>query len=116
MGFDRPQLQEVSLNAFCQAAHLRDRISREAYKYVLYPWQFALQYIHLTTQSRAGLCLRQLISSSPLSRTDISTVLTFVGYIEDCKPDSACERYRYYVIPTRCTAIHISRLEIRALD
>ncbi|CRL30845.1 unnamed protein product [Penicillium camemberti] len=34
--FNRPQLRELSLNAFCQAENLCNRRSREAYKYVLY--------------------------------------------------------------------------------
>lgn len=68
MGFNRFQLRELSLNAFYQAEHLRNRRSRVVYKYVLYPQLFAPQFIHLTTQSRAGLCRRQLISSSPLNQ------------------------------------------------
>ena len=41
-------------NVCSLAEHVRDR-SREAYKYVLFPQQFVLQYYHLATQSRAGL-------------------------------------------------------------
>ncbi|KAL2698230.1 hypothetical protein AAEP93_010940 [Penicillium crustosum] len=44
-------LKEVPLNAFYQAEHLRNRMSREVYKYVLYPRQFALRFIHLTAKS-----------------------------------------------------------------
>jgi hypothetical protein len=54
---------EVSPNAVYQAAHLRERTSREVYKHVVCPRQFALRFIHLTLQSRAGLCLSHLISS-----------------------------------------------------
>jgi hypothetical protein len=68
MGFNRPQLREVSLYAFYRAEHLRNRRSRKVYKYVLYPRQSALQLIHLTPQSRAGVCLRHSISSSPLNQ------------------------------------------------
>lgn len=40
--------------------------SREVYKYVLYPRQFALHFDHLTTQSRAGLVPEALDKFSPL--------------------------------------------------
>jgi hypothetical protein len=80
MGFKRPQLREVS-STLC-AKLVSDR-SREVYKYVPYPRQFALQSIQLTLQSRAGLCLVHLISSPLSSSTGLSNVVTFIGYIVD---------------------------------
>ena len=56
----RHGLQQASLrigivsNVCSLAEHVRDR-SREVYKYVLSPQQFALQFYHLAMQSRAGL-------------------------------------------------------------
>jgi len=83
MGFRRPQLREVSFNAFYQAMHLRDRMSREDYKYVLYPQQFALQFDHLTTQTRASFVPEAFDKFFPFDPVLNSAVLTFIEYIMD---------------------------------
>jgi hypothetical protein len=98
--------------SFYQAAHLPDRMRREAYKYVLYPGKIGSTIYSPDSAKSSRPVSESPDKFSPLTQNRISTVLTFIAYIEDCKPDSACERYRYCVIPTRCTAIHISRLKM----
>ena len=80
MGFRRLQLREVS-STLCTKL-VSDR-SREAYKYVLFPRQFALQFDHLATQVRAGFVSEAFDKFFPFDPVLISAVLTFIEYIVD---------------------------------
>ena len=110
-GFQQASIRIGVLQCLLPSKHLRNRRSREPYKYVPCALQFALQFIHLTTQSRAGLCPRHSIgyplwSSTKIRCTDF--------YRIHHGPASQTVPVRD-MISTRCTPIHASRSKIRVL-
>ena len=83
MGFNRPQLRELSLNVSYQAAHFGDRMSREVYKYVLYPPEICSSICSFDYEKSSRLVSESLEKFSTFDPVLNSTVLTFMEYLVD---------------------------------